>query len=84
MAIVYLAENLATLQKLKDYHYETCKKYHITEEYFCEQEDLLLRQIGFIVNKKALDKNAYYDIKVDTDKIRDCVEEILSMMDNLS
>lgn len=64
--------------------YETCKKYHITEEYFCEQEDLLLRQIGFIVNKKALDKNAYYDIKVDTDKIRDCVEEILSMMDNLS
>lgn len=64
--------------------YEACKKYRVTEDYFCEQEDLLFRQIGFIVNKKALDKNVYYDIKVDTDEIRDCVKEILSMMNNPS
>lgn len=64
--------------------YEACKKYRVTEDYFCEQEDLLFRQIGFIVNKKALDKNVYYDIKVDMDEIRDSVKEILSMMNNPS
>lgn len=58
---------------------ETCDKYHIANEYYCEQEDLLLRQIGFIVNKKSVDEKEYFNIKVDTEEIREQVSEILTL-----
>ena len=49
---------------------ETCQKYHVSVPYYVEQEDLLLRQIGFILKGDVSDDSKYVTSCVDNDETK--------------
>lgn len=48
----------------------TCQKYKITIPYYVELEELLLRQIGFVLKGKATDDSKYVTDSIDNDDIK--------------
>lgn len=49
---------------------ETCQKYKISDSYYVEQEELLLRQIGFVLEGKAAEDSKYIADCIDNDDIK--------------
>lgn len=49
---------------------DTCQKYKITIPYYVELEELLLRQIGFVLKGKATDDSKYVTDSIDNDDIK--------------
>ena len=41
---------------------ETCKKFKIDVKYYVESEMLILRRLGFVLERKLQDSNAYYEL----------------------
>ena len=50
--------------------HDTCKKYKIEVSYYVEQEELLLRQIGFVLKGKAAEDSKYITNCIDNDDVK--------------
>ena len=50
--------------------HDTCQKYKIRVPYYIEQEELLLRQIGFVLTGKALEDSKYITESIDNDDMK--------------
>ena len=53
---------------------KTCEKYSIQVPYYVEQENLLLRQLGFILGKKECSSDEYIQMEIDSAEIRAIVD----------
>lgn len=49
---------------------EVCNKYRISKEYYIEVENLLLRQIGLVVDSKVYNDDYYTEISVDSETVK--------------
>ena len=52
---------------------DTCQKHKISTSYYVELEDLLLRQIGFVLKGKAEEDSKYITDSIDNDDIKTAV-----------